>query len=171
MLQCVYQQLPLDRNEASNVIDQIPDVNKSSGYDDYEGVNNLCGVVSDINGNESEDDEPFFIEDQPEFISLDEDYREGMTIEQSGVDLHSYRSNEDDSKMVVDLPRLHHYTNVHTHGAVDTLLCWLRALRVCKSHGDEIVKIIRSWLPVPNNLPSTLERLLSSSNVLNNFNK
>ncbi|CAF1205984.1 unnamed protein product [Didymodactylos carnosus] len=143
MLQCVYQQLPLDRNEASNVIDQIPDVNQSSSYDDYEeGVNNL-GVVSDIN---------------------DEDYREGMTIEQSGVNLHSYRSNEDDSKMVVDPPRLHHYTNVRTRDAIDTLLCWLRASKVCKFHDDGIVKIIRSWLPVPNNLPSTLEGLLSSGN-------
>ncbi|CAF1468920.1 unnamed protein product, partial [Didymodactylos carnosus] len=110
----------------------------------------------------SEDDEPFFIEDQPEFISLDEDYREGMTIEQSGVDLHSYRSNEDDSKMVVDPPRLHHYTNVRIHNAVDTLLCWLRASKVCKSHDVALIYDANYYLL----LTSILQRI---SNDINEY--
>ncbi|CAF1613955.1 unnamed protein product [Didymodactylos carnosus] len=60
VLQYLCQQLQMDKIKASNVIDQIGDINQSSGYDDRveESVNNFGTVVSDVDGTGSEEDEP-----------------------------------------------------------------------------------------------------------------
>ncbi|CAF1038659.1 unnamed protein product, partial [Didymodactylos carnosus] len=151
--------------------------NHSSTIMDYnvqfKSKNNSTTTVDDESqgrdDNYSSNDELSYIEDQPEFISHGDDHEE-LPSEQ----LSAFGSNQtvdDAGETIAESPRVHDYTNIRTIDATETLLRWLRNSKVCKSRGNEILKLIKSWLPVPVNLPSKPEDLLSSSGVLNNFNK
>ena len=67
--------------------------------------------------------------------------------------------------------RLHHFTNILTNEYCQTLLRTLRGARICKLQCNAVIKLLKSALPEPNNMPSTLKQLLSAMNVENLFSQ
>ena len=67
--------------------------------------------------------------------------------------------------------RLHYFTNILTNEYCRNLLRMLRDAKICKSQCNAMIKLLKSALPEPNNMPSSLKQLLSAMNVENLFVK
>jgi hypothetical protein len=85
---------------------------------------------------------------------------------------------DDTDVAVAELPlittpetRLHHFTNIPTNEYCQTLLRTLQDAKICKSQCNAMIKLLKSALPEPNNMPSSLKQLLSAMNVENLFVK
>ncbi|CAF4171168.1 unnamed protein product [Adineta steineri] len=70
----------------------------------------------------------------------------------------------------VALP-LHPYTNISTKEFCTNLLRAFRQTKLCKTYSTNMLKLIGSGLPQPNNLPTSLNSLLRYMNVENLFTK
>jgi len=79
--------------------------------------------------------------------------------------------DEDDNKAVVEEVCLHDYTAISTAAYSTDLLNLLRGADISKSHSKRLISLIKSGLPIPNHLPSTLDDLLSFMNVENLFSR
>lgn len=66
---------------------------------------------------------------------------------------------------------LHNYSNASTLDYCESVSSFLRMSNISKSHSTLLLKMVKSYLPVPNNVPSTIEELLSLLNVENLFTK
>jgi hypothetical protein len=78
--------------------------------------------------------------------------------------------NDCENSCTDQLP-LHGFTSISTKSYCVQLLKLLRDANVCKSHTKRFISLIQSILPLPNNLPSTLDDLLSLLNIENFFIK
>lgn len=67
--------------------------------------------------------------------------------------------------------RLHYFTNILTNEYCQSLLRTLRDAKICKSQCNAVIQLLKSALPEPNNMPSSLKQLLSAMNVENLFVK
>ena len=65
--------------------------------------------------------------------------------------------------------RLHYFTNVLTNEYCHSLLRTLRDAKICKSQCNAVITLLKSALPEPNNMPSSLKQLLTAMNVENLF--
>jgi hypothetical protein len=79
--------------------------------------------------------------------------------------------DEDDQSKQQVQTRLHNYTDISTLDWCEDLLSFLRKGDVNKSHSTLLLKLVKSVLPVPNNMPSTTEEILSLLNVQDLFTK
>ena len=66
---------------------------------------------------------------------------------------------------------LHYFTNVLTHEYCQDLLKILRSANICKSQSNELISLVKSALPEPNNMPSSMRELLSMMNIEDLFTK
>ncbi|CAF1237518.1 unnamed protein product [Didymodactylos carnosus] len=80
-------------------------------------------------------------------------------------------SGDNDNRPSIPQQRLHTYTNILTLDYCEDLLGVLRNAHVSKSQSDHIIKLIKSALPIPNNLPNTLKGILSETNINDIFTK
>ena len=64
---------------------------------------------------------------------------------------------------------LHAYTSVKTFAFCRRFLSLIRESNVCKTKSDACLKMIHAILPQPNNLPSSMEKLLLMLNVDKNL--
>ncbi|CAF2038029.1 unnamed protein product [Rotaria magnacalcarata] len=88
------------------------------------------------------------------------------------VDEESMQSNNaDDQNQKLITSSLHNYTNISMLDYCEDLSAFLRKASINKSHSTLLLKMIKSFLPVPNNVPSTIEELLLLLNVENLFTK
>lgn len=60
---------------------------------------------------------------------------------------------------------LHPYTNVTCTEFLSDFLSLLRSANVCKARSEELLTLIRSALPEPNNLPQTIAKLLRDLDI------
>jgi hypothetical protein len=67
--------------------------------------------------------------------------------------------------------RLHQYTNVTTDTYCRDLLKTLRNAKICKSQSNVLISLLKSVLPEPNNMPSSLKNLLAFAKIENIFTK
>jgi hypothetical protein len=65
--------------------------------------------------------------------------------------------------------RLHYFTNILTNEYCHSLLRTLRDAKICKSQCNAVITLLKSALPEPNNMPSSLKQLLTAMNVENLF--
>ena len=71
----------------------------------------------------------------------------------------------------VPLTRLHHFTNVLTFDYCRNLARFLRDAKICKSLSNQLISHIKSVLPHPNYLPSSIDELYRLMNVTDLFTK
>ncbi|CAF1544137.1 unnamed protein product, partial [Didymodactylos carnosus] len=80
-------------------------------------------------------------------------------------------SGDNDNRPSIPQQRLHNYTNILTFDYCEDLLTVLRNAHVSKSQSDHIIKLIKSALPISNNLLNTLKGILSETNINDIFTK
>ncbi|CAF2184400.1 unnamed protein product [Rotaria magnacalcarata] len=61
--------------------------------------------------------------------------------------------------------RLHYFTNISTNKYCHNLTRFLRNANICKSQSNQLISLIKSVLPEPNFMPSSLEELLTMMNI------
>ena len=83
----------------------------------------------------------------------------------------SSSDSSDDQSVERPKTRLHLYTNLSTIDCCEGLSIFLRQANVNKSHSSTLLKLVRSFLPVPNNMPESNEELLSLLNVEDLFTR
>lgn len=66
---------------------------------------------------------------------------------------------------------LHDYTTYSTFDYCNNFTTLTRQAKLCKSHVNEFLSLIKSGLPEPNNLPSTHQQLFSILNIEELFTK
>ena len=84
---------------------------------------------------------------------------------------YSLSENDDIQNQQLTKTRLHNYTKVSTLNYCEELSSFLRKANVNKSSSSVLLKLITSFLPMPNNVPSTISELLLLLNVENLFMK
>ncbi len=79
--------------------------------------------------------------------------------------------DEEDNKSVVEEVCLHDYTAISTAAYSTDLLNLLRGADISNSHSTHLISLIKSSLPIPIHLPSTMDDLLSFMDVDNLFSR
>lgn len=74
-------------------------------------------------------------------------------------------SEEDSNEAPTEDSRIHEFTDVKTATYCTDLLNLLRDAGISKSHSKRLIALIKLILPIPNNLPSTMDDLLSFMNI------
>jgi hypothetical protein len=84
------------------------------------------------------------------------------------------RSSSDDTSETCEAKtdmRLHDHTNISVLDWCKSLSSFLRKANVNKSHSSSLLHLIKSVLPIPNNMPRSMEDLLSQLDVKDLFFK
>lgn len=89
--------------------------------------------------------------------------------EEHTIDYSSSSEEICDEDLNQPIEFLHHYTDVSTHDFCYRLIRMFRDLHICKSKYRKFIQLIQSILPNPNNLPSSMDLLLSMFNINDNI--
>lgn len=81
------------------------------------------------------------------------------------VDMDNEFSNSEETSTTDNLLPLHNYSNLHTIQFCTDLIKLSRKANLCKRHMSELLALVKSALPVPNQLPTTNYQLLSILNM------
>jgi hypothetical protein len=81
---------------------------------------------------------------------LDNDGDDDGSSSYDGIDLAFTKL----PSMTTSDTRLHHFTNMLTSEYCHRLLRTLRNAKICKSQCNPVIKLLKSGLPEPNNMPS-----------------
>lgn len=79
--------------------------------------------------------------------------------------------NRQNLSLVPVVTRLHYFTNVSTNEYCRNLARFLRDGNICKSHSNRLITLIKSVLPHPNYMPSSISELYTMMNVEDLFTR
>ncbi|CAF1434703.1 unnamed protein product [Rotaria sordida] len=152
---CHYSQLHDLQQQVQLIANEENDYNDNGLHDDYNAIVNKDNCI----------------------ISSAEDHVINFEYNASNNDFYIDNvSNysicyEDDNESIIEEVCLHEYTDVSSKSYCTDLLHLLRDGDISKSHSTRLITLIKSILPIPNHLPSTMDDLLSFMNVDNLFSR
>ena len=122
---------------------------------DYSSINNKSADEPFSEHNDSDDDICILDAYEP-FINLDTS---------SGSDDEQQQQQQKQQYDEIDDEQLHSFTTINTSQACKQLLHLFRDTKTCKSQTQKFLTFIKSILPTPNQLSSTMTELLSKMNI------
>ncbi|CAF4610619.1 unnamed protein product, partial [Didymodactylos carnosus] len=108
-------------------------------------------------------------DDDNNVIYSDENKNNNFNIIESNVDNDSMDLELSRSPSFVDIQLLHDYTSLTTDEFCSKLLNVFRDSSICKSHSNRSLSLIQSALPIQNNLPRSMEKVLQKLNIDDNL--
>lgn len=87
---------------------------------------------------------------------------EEFQFQDNYLEISSISSNHHDESKNIDTNLLHQHTDFTMLKFCSKLLHILRKANVCKSHSSEILRLIGTALPQPNNMPRSIPSLLQT---------
>lgn len=96
---------------------------------------------------------------------------EEPTLIDDSVECSTSENDDEEENDCLIMAKLHQFTNTSVLTFCEELTSFLRRVNMNKSHSSSLLKLIKSILPVPNHLPSSIEELLTRLDIKDLFTR